>query len=377
MTQNIIIKKNEGDQISFKLRKIESLVELTLDEFNRLGITEKLTKEFNKEFDEKENFKSEKTQNRIKNVLNGVIKDIFPYTDLSEYPILWNNYNDFKKSTKGKKEIHFGKLSEIQQKQLSGFLNVNLFGGNFFPKGLEEGNKWMNGDKLFSVMVNQKTHDNLMKECKENGYSGLIDKYGKECRVELYSDGTLFEPEGIRPIYTLSMMSEKHPDYLTQMETSFQNKIQKEVWEFYKDNGRSMVEFMEQCWTPKMESFHMLFEKDYGKEDKSGEVEYQNLDGIRILCEYLGFEQLNDDTPWLVIGIPKENDECSCESGKSFKDCHKEQLFKHFPFFEKMYEDRNGEGIVFNVSPNRYLEKWIDIMKSVKGGSEKEKELVG
>ena len=84
-----------------------------------------------------------------------------------------------------------------------------------------------------------------------------------------------------------------------------ENKIKKEVYEFYKENGRPMEEFINKCWMSKMDSFHMMFEKDYGK-NKGGKRKYLNLEGIKPLCEHLGFEILSDDSlHFLPVDIPK------------------------------------------------------------------------
>jgi hypothetical protein len=374
MTQNITIRKKEGDEISFKLRKVESFTRFILDDWNKSGFVEYLTTESNKEFDTNDDHKSEKVQNRMINSISEIIDTVLSNVDLSEFPILWYSYEGFKGQLNGKNQVHFDKLSENSQDFVYNVFKSQLQNKSVFPKGVLEGNKYLNDGVESVVTVVQETYDELVRECKEKGYSSLVDKYGKENRVELYSDGTLFEPDSVRPIYTMSMVYEKNPEFLDQMENSFNNKIQKGVWEFYKDNGRSMIEFMEKCWTTKMESFHMLFEKGYGEEDKSGEREYQNLEGIRTLCEYLGFEILDDDIPFLPIGIPSENYKCKCGSRISFKDCHKDKLFKHFPYFERMYNEVEGKGIMFNVIPSRLFNEMVD---SLERTSEKEKELVG
>lgn len=374
MTQNITIRKKEGDDISFKLRKVESFTQLILDDWNKSGFVEYLTTESNKEFYTNDDHKSEKVQNRMINSISEIIDTVLSDVDLSEFPILWYSYEDFKEQLNGKNQVHFDKLTENSQYFVYNVFKSQLQNKTVFPKGVIEGNKYLNDGVESVVTVVQETYDKLVRECKEKGYSSLVDKYGKENRVELYYDGTLFEPDGLRPIYTMRMVYENHPDFLDQMETCFINEIQKEVWEFYKDNGRSMIEFLEKCWSTKMESFHMLFEKDYGQEDQCGNREYQNLEGIRTLCEYLGFEVLDDDIPFLPIEIPNENYKCKCGSGISFKDCHKDELFKHFPYFERMYNEELGKGIIFQIIPSRFLDGMVDSLERI---SEKEKELVG
>lgn len=376
MTQDITIRKKEGDEITFKLRKVESFKKRMLEGWNKFGVVKDMTEKTNEKFGTDEDPNSEKVQRRMMNVISDITKRVFSNSDISEFPILWKDYEEFKENLNGKKEVHFDKLSKENQLFLISVSQSQLFGKTSYPKGVIEGNKLINNGTESSVVVTQEMYDRMIEECKERGYTSSVNKYGKENRVELYSDGTLFELDGLRPVYTIKMIGDKHPDYEKNMEKSIEinNKIQKEVWEFYKDNGRDMFEFMEKCWFSKMEPFHMLFEKGYGEEYESGEREYQNLDGIRTLCEYLGFEILNDDIPFLPIGIPEETNECNCGSGKSFKDCHKDELFKYFPSFEKMYKETNGGGIMFQVLPNRYLEK---MMNSLESSSKKEKELVG
>lgn len=353
MTQEIKIKRKEGDEMSFKLKKIESLINYMLERFNETGFSKGLTELTNKESDSNEDYKSEKVQKRLSITIERLIKEVFSETDISEYPIFWNRYLNFKEQTKGKKQLHFEKLSEVNKLELFTMFNSQLGGGNIFPKGVIEGNKFKNDGVQSTILLNQDTYDSQVKKCKEKGFTTQTDKYGEKSRVELYSDGTLFCVDTCRPCYTLSIMEKKHPEYLTEMEKSFQNKIQKEVFKFYKDNGKTLVDFFEKCWTTKMEVFHMMFEKT---DDNNNHIEYQNLEGVIPFCEYIGFDKLEEDVPFIPLHIPPKS-----KIGK-----REETLFKYFPSFKKMVNDG---GTMMMLTDNNTLDS---LLRSKK----KERELV-
>jgi hypothetical protein len=326
MTQEIKIKRKEGDEMSFKLKKIESLINYMLERWNGTGLSKGLTEQTNKESDSNEDYKSEKIQKRLSITIERLIKEVFSETDISEYPILWNRYLNFKEQTKGKKQLHFEKLSEVNKLELFTMFNSQLGGGNILPKGVIEGNKSKNDGVNSNILLSQHSYDSQVKNCKEKGFTTQTDKYGEKSRVELYSYGTLFCVDTCRPCYTLSILEKKHPEYLIEMEKSFQNKIQKEVYKFYKDNGKTMVDFFEKCWTTKMGVFHMVFEKT---DDNNNHIEYQNLEGVIPFCEYIGFDKLEENVPFIPLEIPPKS-----KIGK-----REETLFKYFPSFKKMVKD--------------------------------------
>ena len=353
MTQEIKIKRKEGDEMSFKLKKIESLINYMLERFNETGFSKGLTELTNKESDSNEDYKSEKVQKRLSITIERLIKEVFSETDISEYPIFWNRYLNFKEQTKGKKQLHFEKLSKENMLTLYRMFSSQLYGGKIFPKGVIEGNKLKNNGVKSTILLNQDTYDSQVKNCKEKGFTTQTDKYGEKSRVELYSDGTLFCVDTCRPCYTLSIMEKKYPEYLNEMEKSFQNKIQKEVYKFYKDNGKTMVDFCEKCWTSKMGVFHMVFEKT---DDNNNHIEYQNLEGVIPFCEYIGFDKLEEDVPFIPLHIPPKS-----KIGK-----REETLFKYFPSFKKMVNDG---GTMMMLTDNNTLDS---LLRSKK----KERELV-
>ena len=353
MTQEIKIKRKEGDEMSFKLKKIESLINYILESWNENGQSEKITELGNKKFESNEDYKSEKIQKRLYNVIEMMLKDLSTGIDISEYPILWNYYLNFKEQTKGKKQLHFEKLSKENMFTLYRMFSSQLGGGKIFPKGVIEGNKLRNDGVQSTILLNQDTYDSQVKNCKEKGFTTQTDKYGEKSRVELYSDGTLFCVDTCRPCYTLSIIEKKYPEYLNEMEQSFHNKIQKEVYKFYKDNGKTMVDFFEKCWTSKMEVFHMVFEKT---DDNNNHIEYQNLEGVIPFCEYIGFDKLEENVPFIQLHIPPKS-----KIGK-----REETLFKYFPSFKKMVNDG---GTMMMLTDNNTLDS---LLRSKK----KERELV-
>ena len=353
MTQEIKIKRKEGDEMSFKLKKIESLIKYILEGWNGGGLSKSMTEQTNKKFESNEDYKSEKVQKRLSITIERMIKEIFSETDISEYPILWNGYMNFKEQTKGKKQLHFEKLSKENKLELYKMFTSQLYGGDVFPKGVTEGNKLRNDGVESTILLSQNTYDSQVKNCKEKGFTTQTDKYGEKSRVELYSDGTLFCVDTCRPCYTLSIMEKKHPEYLIEMEKSFQNKIQKEVFKFYKDNGKTLVDFFEKCWTTKMGVFHMVFEKT---DDNNNLIEYQNLEGVIPFCEYIGFDKLEEDVPFIPLHIPPKS-----KIGKK-----EETLFKYFPSFKKMVNDG---GTIMMLTDNNTLDS---LLRSKK----KERELV-
>ncbi len=227
MTQEIKIKRKEGDEMSFKLRKTESLINYILEHWNESGFSKMMVGDLNKRTESNDDYKSERIQKLLNNVLLSVLETTFSKTDISEYPLIWNDYLNFKEQTKGKKQLHFEKLSKENKLELYKMFTSQLSGGNVCPKGVIEGNKFKNNGVESNILLSQDSYDSQVKKCKEKGFTTQTDKYGEKSRVELYSDGTLFCVDTCRPCYTLSIMEKEHPEYLIEMEKSFQNKIQK------------------------------------------------------------------------------------------------------------------------------------------------------
>lgn len=354
MTQEIKIKRKEGDEMSFKLRKTESLINYILEHWNESGFSKMMVGDLNKRTESNDDYKSERIQKLLNNVLLSVLETTFSKTDISEYPLIWNDYLNFKEQTKGKKQLHFEKLSKENKLELYKMFTSQLSGGNVCPKGVIEGNKFKNNGVESNILLSQDSYDSQVKKCKEKGFTTQTDKYGEKSRVELYSDGTLFCVDTCRPCYTLSIMEKEHPEYLIEMEKSFQNKIQKEVYKFFKDNGKTMVEFFEKCWSTKMTVFHLLFEKT---DDNNNHIEYQNLEGVIPFCEYIGFDKLEEDVPFIPLEIPPKS-----KIGK-----REQTLFKYFPGFKEMVKDC---GTMVMLTDKETLESMLS-------SKEKEYELVG
>lgn len=350
-TQHITIKRKDGNQLGFKLIKIESLREYLLELWNQNGFSENITEKNNKEFGFKDDYKSVKVQNRIRKVIEELISGIFSKTDLSEYPVLWNDYMIIQKKLNGKNEIHFDKVSDEIRNSIIKIFYSGILGGTLFPKGVLEGIKYLTDGFSSEILVSKETYYNQIERCKKYGFSTQIDKNGNSSIVEIYKDGTLFEVDTCRPVYTMEMIFRNNPELKNSIESGegMNNPILKGVFNFYKENGRTTEEFFEKCWSTKMGSFHMFFEK---KNDNNEFLEYYNLEGIKPLCEYLGFDILNDDTNSLPISIPKETLNCNCGSGIPFTECHKEELFKYFPVIQTLWEESGREQIMILVSPN-------------------------
>ena len=97
----------------------------------------------------------------------------------------------------------------------------------------------------------------------------------------------------------------------------------------------------------------MVFEKT---DDNNNHIEYQNLEGVIPFCEYIGFDKLEENVPFIQLHIPPKS-----KIGK-----REETLFKYFPSFKKMVND---DGTMMMLTNNDTL----DLMLSSK---EKEEELV-
>jgi len=355
MTHNITISKKEGDEITFKIRKVESFKKMIHDKWNKDGLIEELIDNHNKREDLNEDPNSSKVQKRFERVIDNLMETIWSNIDLSDYPVLWKPYEVFKTNLNGKKLVHFDKLSEELQFVLYNMFISQMFDGKIFPKGVIDGVKSLNKGYQSQIMVNEETYNSQIERCKKDGYSTQYDKYGKPSRLEIFKDGTLFEVDTCRPVKTLRMVIEENPEMKELYESGegIENKIQKEVFKFYKKNNRSWVDFFEKCWTSKMEVFHNIFER----EDEDGKIDYWNLEGIIPFCECVGFDTLEEDSPFIHLPIPPNS-----KSDKKYKT-----LFKYFPHLEKNITP-NGTVILF--SSERSLE---GLLRSEKN----EKELVG
>ena len=102
-----------------------------------------------------------------------------------------------------------------------------------------------------------------------------------------------------------------------------------------------------------MEVFHTIFEK----EDEDGKKDYWNLEGVIPFCECVGFDILEQDSPFIHLPIPPNS-----KSDKKYKT-----LFKYFPGIEK---NKTPNGTVMIFSSERSMDH---LLRSEKN----EKELVG
>ena len=151
------------------------------------------------------------------------------------------------------------------------------------------------------------------------------------------------------------MLMEESPEMKEKYENGegIQNKIQKEVFKFYKRNNRTVIDFFEKCWTTKMEVFHSLFEK----EDEDGKKDYCNLEGVIPFCECVGFDKLEENVPFIPLHIPPKS-----KIDKKYKT-----LFKYFPVMKK---NLNTKGTIYMFTSERSLDNLLRNEKN-------EKELVG